>query len=104
MIVTPKRGLKSLCDKHRTPMSPCQFIGSLSLLGAFACDTVGCTRCYDVVVGYFDVVGEKPLLEKQQQRCPDDDLPMYLDSVRTDSSETWCCGREGCLQSKIYRR
>ena len=84
-------------------MFPYQLKGSVSLNEAFACDATDCTRCYDVALGYFDLIGDKPLLQKQQQHCPDDDLPMYLDSVQTDSTENWRCGREACHQSKAYK-
>jgi hypothetical protein len=73
LIATPNPGLRPLCDKHRASMSPCQLKGSVSLNKAFACDTAGCTGCYDVAIGYFDLVNDRPLLEKQQQRCSDDE-------------------------------
>jgi len=64
---------------------------------AYKCDERDCTRAYNSSQGYFDIVNDAiVLLEKEQQDCHSCELPMFLDAVNPDGTETWRCAQVGC--------
>jgi hypothetical protein len=74
---------------------------SFSMKG-YKCEVAGCTRAYNSHFGYFDLVDDRGLWQKEQQRCPDDDQPMYLEAVNQDGTETWRCAGIGCNYSQQF--
>lgn len=97
MIVTMRTGIEPKCTRHGGPMNLAQFGEPTGLqIKAYKCDKGSCTRAYNSSMGYFDIVEDRCLLQKEQQRCGTCDLPMYLDSVNPDGTETWRCAQIGC--------
>jgi hypothetical protein len=98
MIVTMRPGIKPRCTLHRTAMKLYQFGEPTGLMmKAYKCDEGGCTRAYNSSQGYFDIVNDRVvLLAKEQQDCHSCELPMYLDVVNPDGTETWRCAQIGC--------
>ena len=98
MIVTMRPGIEPLCTVHHTPMNFAQFGEPTSLMmKAYKCDQARCTQAYNSSQGYFDLVNNRLVhLEKEHEDCHSCELPMYLESVSKDGTETWRCAQVHC--------
>ena len=100
MIVTMRPGIEPLCDKCLCPMTLHLFGEPTSLIvKAFKCGETGCTRAYNSSLGYFDIVNDRYAQQKEQQRCSEDETPMYMDAINPEGIETWSCAQIGCDHS-----
>ena len=98
MIVTRRPGIEPKCTKHYTAMALAEFGANGLTVKAYKCNNQDCTQVYNFPAGYFDIVNDHPVLQKDQQKCPTCGLPMYLDAVNTNLTETWRCAQTKCDQ------
>jgi hypothetical protein len=104
MIVTMRLGIRPLCTQHHKPMNLAQFGETTGLtMKAFKCDEAGCTQAYNSSMGYFDLVQDRPLMQKDQQKCPEDDTAMFLESV-AGPDDVYRCAQIGCDHSQRFKR
>jgi hypothetical protein len=97
MIVTMRAGIAPKCTRHHLGMTLRQFGEPTGLMmKAYTCNANDCNQAYNSSRGYFDIVNDRVLLQKEQQDCHRCELPMYLDVVNSDGTETWRCAQNGC--------
>ena len=103
MIITPGAGIAPHCTIHHAPMTLAELSDGSLKMKVFRCDEPGCTRTYDLVNGYFDIVGGRALWDKTQQLCPNDGTRMYLETAGVQT-ETWRCGQLDCGYSQEFHK
>jgi hypothetical protein len=104
MIVTMRPGIRPLCTDRHKLMNFAQFGEPTQLtVKAYKCDEAGCTRAYNSSLGYFDLVEDRPLMGKSQQKCPQDDTPVFLESI-AGPDDIYRCAQIGCDHSQRFKR
>lgn len=63
----------------------------------YGCNELECTRHYDADKGYFDVVDGRVRKQEDQRHCPNDESPLFLNSISPDAIETWRCPLPDCM-------
>ncbi len=93
----PKDQPIALCDRDHSAMISVQLnYPDIALeTPGFRCTVPGCSRYYTSGRGYFNVVDNRPLGEKVQQRCPKCGAAMYLKLVPSNAN-TWRCPTLQC--------
>ncbi len=89
------------CDQHRTNMITVRLrYADIALeTDGYRCAEPGCTRHYTDGRGYFDVIDNRVLAEKFQQRCPKCGNPMYF-SEAEERGEIWRCPFSRCAHEQ----
>ena len=89
----------------------CISVGSLTRLGCSVKGSSVSKRCLVSMSavpysrGYFDVVDSQFVSEPPTRwtACPEDTLPMYLESVERDGAEHWRCAQIYCNASQVKK-
>jgi hypothetical protein len=66
---------------------------------AYRCQRPDCGRLYDIINGYFEIIGGRiARLAEHRRLCPDDELPMYLAQAASvgGSPDAYECSQFGC--------
>jgi hypothetical protein len=106
MIVSMASDIHPICDKDKSPMKHVVYDMpdiALANIHVFVCQMAGCTRHFEHGRGYFDVIDRRfrPDANAPRVCCPDDTLPMFLESVAEDGRRHWRCAQLHCEQSQI---
>lgn len=87
MIVTMRAEIEPKCTRHHLGMTLHQFGEPTGLMmRAYTCNANNCTQAYNSSQGYFDIVNDRVLLQREQQDCHRCELPMYLDAANSDGT------------------
>jgi hypothetical protein len=79
-------------------MEPRSITTEPSKCPVYACGAEGCSRHYNVVAGYFDVMDGKIVSDRYgKQACGEDELALYLEFWDDqEHEEIWRCPASGC--------
>jgi hypothetical protein len=103
----PEPEIFPLCDLHFSLMEPARRPDTKDAAGLpfFRCSISGCTRHYDPLHGYLDVINGQPLADQAEKtQCSRDERAMYMASYNSGSRmEVWRCPDVSCRAERTAR-